>query len=149
MKAVVGFLFFMLFLAGFAFVMLQGRQMAESNLPAGGAGIAGTSWRPVILGAGTVPDDSGMFVRFTVDGAVNGNGGCNSFFGSFEKTAAGVVIGELGATRMACPEPIMTRETAFIEALQNARQFRTGTDGLELLDGDDELLARLVPASGM
>ena len=145
MKAVVGFMFFMLFLAGFAFVMLQGRELAQSNPAAGGAGITGMDWRPAVIGAEVVPEDSGLSVRFEVDGSINGSGGCNRFFGSFEKTDAGVVVGELAATRMACPEPIMAREAAFLEALQNARQFRVGTDSLQLVDDDDRLLAELVP----
>ena len=47
MKAAMGFGFFLLFLAGIALVMLQGREMARQNLPGGGAGMAGPEWRPV------------------------------------------------------------------------------------------------------
>ena len=144
MKGVVGFLFFMLFLAGFAFVMLQGRQMAESNLGGGGARITGIDWRPVRVGAEVVPNDSGMFVRFTVDGSINGNGGCNGFFGSLEKTDSGIAIGPLGATRRACPAPIMDRESAFFEALQKTTKFQSGSDRLQLLGDGDLLLAELV-----
>ena len=37
MKAIMGFGFFLLFLAGIALVMLQGREMARQNMPAGGS----------------------------------------------------------------------------------------------------------------
>ncbi len=144
MKGVVGFLFFMLFLAGFAFVMLQGRQMAESNLGGGGASITGVDWRPVLVGAETMPNDSGMFVRFAVDGSIGGNGGCNGFSGSLEKTDSGIAIGPLGATRRACPAPIMDRESAFFEALQKTTKFQPGSDRLQLLGDGDLLLAELV-----
>lgn len=148
MKGVVGFLFFMLFLAGFALVMLQGNQMAKSNLPGGGASITGIDWRPVVIGADTMPDDSGMSVQFAVDGSINGNGGCNGFFGSVEKTETGISIGPLGATRKACPQPIMDRESAFLDALQNTTSFQTGKESLQLLDSENVLLAELVAGAG-
>lgn len=144
MKAIVGFGFFLLFLAGIALVMLQGRQMAQKNLPGGGASLTGVSWRPAVLGAESMPDDSGMFVQFEVDGSFNGHGGCNSFFGSLEQSDTGISIGPIGATRMACPEPVMKRETAFITALQDTKQFELGRDKLHLLDDDQTLLAELV-----
>lgn len=144
MKGVVGFLFFMLFLAGFAFVMLQGRQMAESNLGGGGASITGIDWRPVLVGTDAMPNDSGMFVRFAVDGGISGNGGSNGFSGSLEKTDAGIAIGPLGATRRACPAAIMDRESAFFEALRKTTKFQSGSDRLQLLGEGDLLLAELV-----
>lgn len=144
MKAIVGFGFFLLFLAGIALVMLQGRQMAQKNLPGGGASLTGVSWRPAVLGAESMPDDSGMFVQFEVDGSFNGHGGCNSFFGSLEQSDTGISIGPIGATRMACPEPVMKRETAFITALQDTKKFELGRDKLHLLDDDQTQLAELV-----
>jgi len=144
MKAIVGFGFFLLFLAGIALVMLQGRQMAQKNLPGGGASLTGVNWRPAVVGAESMPDDSGMFVQFEVDGTFKGNAGCNSFFGSLEQSETGVSFGPIGATRMACPEPIMKRETAFIKALQNTKQFEPGGDKLHLLGDDRMLLAELV-----
>ena len=144
MKAIFGFGFFLLFLAGIALVMLQGRQMAQKNLPGGGASLTGVNWRPAIVGAESMPEESGMFVQFEVDGSFKGHGGCNSFFGSLEQADSGVSIGPIGATRMACPEPIMNREAAFITALQNTKEFELGRDKLHLLDDDRTLLAELV-----
>ncbi len=144
MKAIVGFGFFLLFLAGIAFVSLQGRQMAQQNMPGGGAAMTGKNWRPIVVGAQPMPDDGGMFVQFAVDGSIQGNGGCNSFSGSLEKSESGVTVGPLRATRMACAEQVMQRETALIAALQDAKQFEIGGDRLQLLDGDRTLLAEFV-----
>ena len=144
MKAVVGFGFFLLFLAGIALVMLQGRQMAQSNLAGGGASLTGKQWRPLTVGAESMPEDSGMYVQFEEDGSINGHGGCNSFFGNLQQSDSGVTMSPLGATRMACPEPVMRRETAFLDALQSARQFGVGSDRLQLLDGNRTLVAELV-----
>ena len=147
MKAVVGFGFFLLFLAGFALVMLQGRQMAQTSLVGGGAGLTGVEWRPLVLGAESMPADSGLFVQFGEDGSINGHGGCNAFFGNLQTADDGVTIGPLGATRKACPPDVMQRETAFLDALQRTRHFGQGADRLQLLDGDRALLAELTKDS--
>lgn len=145
MKAVVGFAFFLLFLAGIAFVMLQGRQMAQ--LGGGGAELTGVSWRPVSVGDASVPEDSGMYVRFEVDGSIKGHGGCNGFFGSLQQSETGIEVGPLGSTRMACPEAVMDREMAFLDAVQRTTGFESGSDGMSLLDEESSVLAELVAGS--
>jgi heat shock protein HslJ len=144
MKGILGFAFFLLFLAGITLVMMQGKEMARQNMPGGGVGMTGVTWRPTIVGAEELPADSGMFVQFAVDGSINGNGGCNSFFGSLQKANDGIVVGELGSTRMACPGKIMDREVAFMQALQNAVVFETGDERLQLIDDAGVMLADLV-----
>ena len=144
MKAIVGFGFFLLFLAGIALVTLQGRQMVQQNLPGGGAGLTGISWRPIMVGDEAIPEDSGIFVSFAIDGGIKGHGGCNNFFGSLEQTGSGIKIGPLGATRMACPEPIMSREMAFLEALQKTRGFQVNNDSMRMLDDEGSVLAEFV-----
>ncbi len=144
MKGILGFAFFLLFLAGITLVMMQGKEMARQNMPGGGLGMTGTTWRPTVVGSEELPVDSGMFVEFSVDGSINGNGGCNSFFGSLQKKDDGIVVGELGSSRMACPGKIMDREVAFMQALQNAVVFETGNDRLQLVDDAGVMLADLV-----
>jgi len=147
MKAIFGFGFFLLFLAGIALVMLQGQEMARQNLPGGGASITGMQWRPVTIGSTAVADDSSMFVRFAVDGSIDGNGGCNKFFGSLQTTDDGISVGELGSTRMACPQEIMDQEMAFMQALQDVASFELGENSLHLLSADSVLLVDLAKAS--
>lgn len=143
MKSMFGFFVFLLFLAGIAFVMLQGRQMAQKNLPAGGAELVGVKWRPDYIGANSVANDAELFIQFGIDGSINGHGGCNKFFGSLEKSDSGIVMGPLGATRMACPEPIMKLETEFMSALQSTEKFQLSGEKLILVDADDKLLVEL------
>ena len=144
MKAMMGFGFFLLFLAGIALVMLQGREMVQQNMPGGGAAMTGIEWRPTLLGADEIATDSGMFVLFAVDGSITGNGGCNNFNGYLQTTDDGLSVGELAATRMACPQEIMDRELAFMQALQETTQFEMGKDSLQLLGVGNALLAQLV-----
>ena len=142
MKAMMGFAFFLLFLAGIALVMLQGRQMVQL----GGSGVELTdiTWQPIMVGDESLPEDSGMYIRFEVDGSIKGHGGCNAFFGSLERTDAGIGVGPLGGTRMACPEDVMDRETAFMDAVGKTTDFRSSKEGMSLLDADDGVLARFV-----
>ena len=146
MKGIMAFAFFLLFLAGITLVVLQGNEMARQHMPGGGAAMTGITWRPTVVGAEEIPDDSGIFVLFAVDGSINGNGGCNSFFGSLVKTNDGIAVGELGSSRMACPEAIMDREMAFMQALQNAVHFELGNDRLLLANDAGVMLAELVSA---
>ncbi len=145
MKAMMGFVFFLLFLAGIAFVMLQGRQLAQVG--GSGAELTDISWRPIMVGDETIPEDSGMYIRFEVDGSIKGHGGCNAFFGSLEKTDSGIGVGPLGGTRMACPQSIMDRETAFMEAVGKMTDFQSGGGSMSLLGKDDSVLATFVAAA--
>lgn len=145
MKSMMGFVFFLLFLAGFALVMLQGRQI---NRAGGGAEITGVSWRPVTIGAETIPDNSGVFVLFEVDGNVTGHGGCNRFTGSLASSDSGIAVGKLASTRMACSEEIMHREMAFMEAVQQTTGFSGDGQRMNLLDSEGNVLVTLVPGSG-
>ena len=142
MKAILGFGFFLLFLAGIAFVMLQGRQLAQVG--GGGAELTGIAWRPVTVGGEPVPEDSGMYIQFEVDGSIKGHGGCNGFFGSLQQSESGIEVGPLGATSMACPGEIMDREMAFLEAVQKTTSFETGGDDMSLLDEASGVLAEFV-----
>ncbi len=49
---------------------------------------------------------------------VNGFAGCNRFDGTYGTNGNAVRIGRLATTRMACEEPIMAQEAAFLDALQ-------------------------------
>ncbi len=118
--------------------------MAQQNVLGGGAALTGINWRPITLGNEAIPEDSGIFVSFAVDGGIKGRGGCNNFFGSLEQTESGIEIGPLGVTRMACPPPIMNRETAFLEALQKTRDFQANDESMRLLDDEGNVLAEFV-----
>lgn len=145
MKAMLGVGLVLLFVAGIAFMMFEGRQLAAQNMPAGGSEYTGVIWRPVSIGDEPVPEESHMFVEFGMDGSIRGHGGCNSFFGSLENSEDGITIGPLGSTRMACPEPIMNREMAFMDALQRSTQVDVSATHLHLIGEDDVKLVELVP----
>lgn len=120
MKAAFGFIFFMLFLAGIAFVNLKGVQDQSEIRKASPTELSASAWRATHLGEMKLEETSEMFVQFEVDGQMRGHGGCNRFFGSYELEDGSVQIDPLGSTRMACPEPAMSFEISFMEALQTS-----------------------------
>ena len=140
MRSVVGFLFFLLFLAGLFLVFLQGRQMTGQIATSGGAELSGVRWRPTYIGPEPVPEDAGLWVQFEIDGGIVGHAGCNSFFGSLRQTDEGIEVGALGSTRMACAEPVMSRESAFLSALGQATLFEVSGERMNSLDADRRLL---------
>jgi heat shock protein HslJ len=112
--------------------------------PASAAGLAGSEWRPVSIGAAPWPDDSGAFVRFESDGRLAGHSGCNRFMGSYVLDGDTIEIGHLAATRMACPEPVMEQERLFLEVLEQARGFSRDRTELTLADPEGKVTASFV-----
>ena len=49
---------------------------------------------------------------------VSGSSGCNTFTGSYTLDGINVTIGPLASTMMACEQPVMDQEAAFLKALQ-------------------------------
>jgi len=106
--------------------------------------LAGSEWRPTEIGGVTIPADAEMFVQFGGEGRLQGHGGCNGFFGSYKLTADKIEIGPLGATQMACAEPVMDRELLFFQALGNAKSFVRDGINLSLTDATSGSAARLI-----
>lgn len=72
------------------------------------------------------------------DWELNGSTGCNSFFGSVERTGEMWTVSPIGSTEMWC-EGVMEQETAVLNALQNTA-FHTLTAGQLQLHTPDGLL---------
>ena len=120
MKATMGFLFFMLFLAGIAFVSLRGiKDNADADVISASQ-LTDVAWRPVNLGEMVVDKDTKMFIQFNDDGQISGHAGCNRFFGSYSIEDGKLEFGAFGATRMACQVAENALEIAFLEALGDA-----------------------------
>src|SRR5262249_24559097 len=79
--------------------------------------LAGSEWRPSRIGTSAVSSGARLFVQFKSAGQLAGHGGCNRFFGQYKISGNEISIGPVGATRMACAEPVMVLEMAFFSAL--------------------------------
>ena len=99
-------------------------------------------WQPT---AGTV-DGQPLFliddapVTFVVDGSnVSGRSACNQYFGQFALVDGRVTLGGLGGTEMACEEPIMTLEGAYLAGLAKIDAARMDGEALVLTGPGTEL----------
>ncbi len=78
-------------------------------------------------------------MRFEGEGRLEGDSGCNRFFGPWRLDGDRIEIGRLAATRKACPEPAMSNETLLLRALEAARGFVRDGTRLTLTGPDGEL----------
>jgi len=78
----------------------------------------------------------------TLPNQVVGSGGCNSYFVDYEiDNNELTVTPPIGATRMACPPPIMDQEQEYLELLETTKTFRVHNDKLIIsCSGNKELV---------
>ena len=142
MKASAGFAFFLLFLGGLALVNLRnmGEEAADS-IPTIEI-LSQSAWRPSHIGEMRMDATNSLSLQFELDGKINGSAGCNRYFGSYKLDAGTLVIESVGMTRMACPEPAMSIEISFIEALQSAASVAHRDDRIAIMNKDGAATAR-------
>ena len=86
------------------------------------APLVGSEWQLEDLGGRGVLDRVQATLAFPEAGRVAGNSSCNRFFGSYTLMQDRVAFGQLGGTRMACPEAVADQETRYLDALQKAQR---------------------------
>lgn len=105
----------------------------------GGAGagdpLANTQWTLVSMGAPgaetAVTADRSLTLEFRPGGQVGGNGGCNSFGGSYQVDGNTISFAEIVSTLMACAEEqVMEQEQQYLGALERANEFEVTGDNL-------------------
>lgn len=106
--------------------------------------ITGKYWKLVELNGKAVDTQSQRepFIIFSVlDSRISGNSGCNNFFGNYT-TGAGnqIAIGQIGATKMACPD--MSVEQQLFTALPLVKFYSAENNQLMLKNTDQVVLAK-------
>ena len=103
-----------------------------------GPPLEGTEWA---LASGVdVPDDADPPTLLLEEGNASGFGGCNTFTGGYELDGDSISIGPLAGTLMACEEPKMAVEGAYMPALEAADAWSVDGDELVLSSGGEETL---------
>jgi heat shock protein HslJ len=98
-------------------------------------------------GVVTVQSGTQLTATFGADGRLSGSAGCNTYTGTYTVDGSSMSIGPLATTRIACPEPIMQQENAYLAALAATSQFMLTPDRLTLRDADGATQVILVPGS--
>lgn len=114
----------------------------------------GTSpWRLVMMTVDgedhEVPADTGVF-SLNLQGRMAGSVGCNQMvFGGELEPAGAATFGPVTATLMACPEPAMSLERAFVGALEAVEAYEAWEGAITLTGPDTRLVFEaLGPPSG-
>jgi heat shock protein HslJ len=102
--------------------------------------VTGTSsGEPLPIVAGSEP-------TMTISGtAVSGRSGCNQYGGTLTAHAGRIAFGALEVTEMACDEPRMTSEAAYLAALSAITTDELGSATLRLSGAGVELTFARVP----
>lgn len=79
-------------------------------------------------------------IQFTSD-QFSGNGGCNTFFGSYTRDGQNLTIAEnIGSTMMACAGSVMQFESTLLNTLPQVTNYRIENGLLHLLDENSTVL---------
>lgn len=103
--------------------------------------LAGTTWVLQELGGATLVDVEPT-VTFGGDGTVSGSAGCNTFNGTYELDGTALAFGPLATTKMACADPTMFVESAFLAALAGVTGWSVDGAGRLALEGPRPLVLR-------
>ena len=99
--------------------------------------LEGTSWRAVSIDGVSVPQGVDVTMDFAEDKSVSGLAGCNNYNVQKVGTDNGIAFTQVSATRKLCPEPQMTTENMFVDALSRVNNFRRVNERQLQLFGPD------------
>lgn len=114
-----------------------------SQAPVVSASLENATWRATVLPGQTLPAEKGrdaVTVNFEA-GRVHGFSGCNQFTGSYILEGEKLVLGMLGGTMKACPEPAMSIESLFLKSFSGTLHIIVAGNDLTLTpeNGGDPL----------
>jgi heat shock protein HslJ len=93
------------------------------------------TWLLTTLPGQSLPVAQGRNNAVTVSfeaGRVHGFSGCNQFMGSYSLDGERLVLGMLGGTMMACPEPAMSVESRFLKAFSGTLNVAVAANSMTL-----------------
>ncbi|MGH7893459.1 MAG: YbaY family lipoprotein [Candidatus Binatia bacterium] len=121
------------------------QEAAGHGAPKAGAALEGTYWKLILVGgepAVILPEAHEAHLTLEAEGKkLGGSSGCNRLLGTYELDGEHLRFAQVGSTRMACAEPLMKQEHAFVQALEGTTTYRATSETLELRDGE-RVLAR-------
>jgi heat shock protein HslJ len=106
-----------------------------SPVPSTPASLAGTSWQAISVSGATPVQGSEPTLVFADEQQVNGNTGCNGFFGGYAYGDGEIEFTNIGMTLMACDGPISAVEAAYTQALNAATTAAIDNGGQLLIGG--------------
>ena len=110
-----------------------------------GTGVSpvGTVWNLTLLNGESLVPTTSITAEFSEDGKVGGSAGCNNYSAAYEVDGNKINLNmsATAMTLMACPEPIMKQESAYLAALEGAATFEVSDEELVLFDASGNPVA--------
>jgi heat shock protein HslJ len=100
--------------------------------------LKGSDWVVTELAGRAALPEPVITVTFSDDGRVSGNASCNRFGADWQLSGEGLTIGKGMSSMMACEEPVMQQEQAFLAAMQSVSRFSRPGDGVLVLHTNDD-----------
>jgi len=132
-----------------ALASLASCQTAKQSAP-GSASIVGKYWKLIELNGQTVqPAQQSKrephLILNESDKRVNGSGGCNSYFGTYQLQGDnGITFSKIGSTKMACTNDVMQVEYNFFQVFEKTNGFALRNDTLFLTRTDMSTIAKFL-----
>ena len=95
----------------------------HSNPVASPVALWNTAWRLEDLGGLAMVEGAEATLEFPEEGKAAGQGTCNRFVAIVAVAGDSIHFSGIGATRMACAEPLANQETNYLKALERAESF--------------------------
>ena len=89
------------------------------------------------IGDDAISDNAPTIIFTAIDKGIKGNTGCNSFFGKYALDLYALTFSDIASTEMACEEPRMSNENAFLQALRNTGSYAIENNVLTLYSKND------------
>jgi heat shock protein HslJ len=124
----------------------NGAELLVFGAEGAAATLEGTDWRAdaIVVDGALAPVPADIDVTLRLDGGqADGTAACNHYGGGYSLTGDALTFGPMAVTEMACEEPRMSLERAFLAALTATVSFRIDGGQLRLLDGAGADLAVL------
>ena len=99
-------------------------------------GLHGGQWVVEDIAGRGVVDSSHAVLTFEPDGSLNGNTGCNGFFGSYQLDANEISTENIGVTQRACVPALNDQERRFLDILNDLQSVSIDSTGALVLTGE-------------
>ncbi len=105
--------------------------------------IEGVSWiltSQAVDGAMTEVPGHAFVSLLMQDGQAGGQGGCNSYFTSYQLDGSALTFGQIGSTMMACLPPLMDLEQAYLTNLALVASYQSTGGPMAFLDAEGDTI---------
>jgi heat shock protein HslJ len=107
-----------------------------------GGNLTGKVWAVTELAGKSILQNTGITAQFGSDGTLSGLAGCNQYNGKYTVSGNSITISTpLATTMMACPQPVMDQESAYLKALGEAKTYTVKGNQLTLNDSGGKAIA--------